>query len=126
MWVSREFIVSDIYSSVGRALRNLRVSFEGRGLSQAELGRALNIPANTISRWETGMYKPSLEDLEILARYFGVPIAHLFSEAQPSPLKESLWSALDGLGDAFIEEMIRYALFRRATLASNIRNSTGP
>src|SRR5258708_38948509 len=84
MRVSRKLIVSDIYTSVGKALRNLRVSFEGRGLSQAELGRALNIPANTISRWETGTYKPSLEDLEVLARYFGVPIAHLFSEAQPS------------------------------------------
>jgi transcriptional regulator with XRE-family HTH domain len=116
--------VSDIYITVGRALRNLRVSFEGKGLSQAELGRALDVPANTISRWETGVYKPTLEDLERLAQHFGVPIAHLFSEAQPSPQKEALWSALDGLGDAFIEEMIRYSLFRRATLASNNRHNT--
>ena len=30
--------------------------------------------ANTISRWETATYKPSISDLERLAQFFGVPI----------------------------------------------------
>jgi len=27
-----------------------------------------------ISRWETGVYQPDVEELEKLARFFGVPI----------------------------------------------------
>jgi transcriptional regulator with XRE-family HTH domain len=38
------------------------------------LARAVDTAANTVSRWETASYKPSIFDLETLARFFGVPI----------------------------------------------------
>jgi transcriptional regulator with XRE-family HTH domain len=40
--------------------------------------------ANTISRWETATYKPSISDLERLAPFFGVPIAILFPKPNQS------------------------------------------
>jgi transcriptional regulator with XRE-family HTH domain len=113
--------MSEIYEKVGMAIKELRTSFGGKGVSQAELGRALKIPANTISRWETGVYKPSIEDLDMLANFFGVPIALMFPEGQPSPKMKMLWSAMEGLEEADIDELISYALFKRAMTASRTR-----
>jgi transcriptional regulator with XRE-family HTH domain len=113
--------MTDIYGKVGTAIREMRTSFGGKGVSQAELGRALKISANTISRWETGVYKPSLEDLDMLANFFGIPVAQLFPEGQPSPRMKMLWSAMEGLEDSDSDELISYALFKRAMTASRTR-----
>lgn len=115
--------MSSIYETVGKAIRELRLAHGGQGLSQAQLGKVMNVPANTISRWETGVYKPSLDDLETLARFFGVPMARYFGKEQPSWQKEALWSALEGLGETHIDEMIRYAHFKRVIIASSDRDS---
>ena len=58
---------SRLYEHVGHRIRTLR---ESRGLSQRTLGQALSVPTNTVSRWETATYKPSIEMLYKLARYF--------------------------------------------------------
>jgi transcriptional regulator with XRE-family HTH domain len=110
--------LGEIYIQVGNTLRNLRLAYGGKGLSQAELGRAIHIPANTISRWETGIYRPSLIDLETLANFFGVPMRHLFPDDAASPQQEALLSASSGLNDSEMNELIRYALFKRATTPS--------
>ena len=36
--------------------------------------------ANTVSRWETATYKPSISDLERLAKFFGVPVTIFFPQ----------------------------------------------
>src|ERR1035438_5081392 len=38
----------DIYVAVGRCIRGLRLSYGGKGISQADLARAVNTTANTI------------------------------------------------------------------------------
>jgi transcriptional regulator with XRE-family HTH domain len=85
-------------------------------MSQADLARAIGVPANTISRWETGTYKQSLENIDNLARFFGVPISQMFPEKVDMPgYATVLLSALDGMTKGDIREVISYALFRRAT-----------
>lgn len=42
------------------------------GLSQTALAKMGDAGINTISRWETGTYEPTLDDLENLSRALGV------------------------------------------------------
>ena len=72
----------DIYEQVGKQIRELRTALRGRGISQEELAQAVKTTANTISRWETATYKPSISDLEMLAQFFGVPITIFFPQAR--------------------------------------------
>jgi transcriptional regulator with XRE-family HTH domain len=59
-------------------------SLRGRGISQEELAQAVKTTANTISRWETATYKPSISDLERLAQFFGVLITVFSPRQNPS------------------------------------------
>jgi putative transcriptional regulator len=49
-----------------------------RGLSQAELGKAVGVSRQTINAIETGRYLPSLPLAFALAGYFGLRIEDLF------------------------------------------------
>lgn len=111
--------MSDIYIQVGNALRTLRMAYGGTGISQAELGKAVRVPKNTISRWETGFYHPSLHQLEALAKFFGVPISRLLPDGSVSSKQKALLAASAGLNDNEINEVIRYVLFRRAIATSH-------
>lgn len=108
---------NDIYVAVGRCIRDLRLSYGGKGISQAELARAVNTTANTVSRWEAGVYKPTLANIDALANFFGVPISRMFPHTDLSKSVSSLLSAADGLDEADLEELTRFALFKRATTA---------
>jgi len=107
----------NIYEQIGNQIRELRTTLRGEGISQEELAHAVKTTANTISRWETATYKPSISDLETLARFFGVPINVFFPQAQ-SKSRESravgLLSAAADLDDDDLEEVALYARFRRA------------
>ena len=104
----------DIYEQVGNQIRDLRTTLRGRGISQEELAQAVKTTANTISRWETATYKPSISDLERLAQFFGVSIAIFFPQAQPKSRANALLSATTDLEDADLEEVMLYAQFRKA------------
>jgi transcriptional regulator with XRE-family HTH domain len=102
---------------VGERIRQLRHQHGGgSGMSQEALASALNTAANTISRWETGAYKPSLHDLDALSRFFGVSILEFFpKEELPAESKVSaLLRAARDLPDDDIDELRKYAEFRRA------------
>lgn len=105
----------DIYSVVAQRIRELRLSFGGKGISQTELARAVNTTANTVSRWESGGIRPTLGNVAALARFFGVPASRMFPDPGMSKALASLLNAVEGLDDEDIEEMTRYALFKRAT-----------
>ena len=92
--------MADIYDQIGSRIRELRTTLKGKGISQEELARAVKTTANTVSRWETAIYKPSIADLEVLARFFGVPIAMFFPEAQPASRANALISATADLDDS--------------------------
>jgi len=51
-------------------------------------GKRINRGINTISRWETATYHPSLEDLDQLARFFGVTILEFFPKVKHRQMNE--------------------------------------
>ena len=107
----------NIYEQIGNQIRELRTTLRGEGISQEELAHAVKTTANTISRWETATYKPSISDLEVLAHYFGVPITVFFPQAQPKSRESrasTLLRAASDLDDDDLEEVALYARFRRA------------
>lgn len=55
-------------------LKQLR---EKHKLSQSELGEALGMNQNTISRYETGVREPGNRDLVLIADYFQVSVDYL-------------------------------------------------
>lgn len=53
---------------------------DARGIRRAELARALSIPYHRLNPWFVRpAAKPNAEDLDALAKYFGVPIGHLIN-----------------------------------------------
>ncbi len=59
--------MSDLYSFIGAKIRELRRSYGGSGISQEVLAEKMKKTPNTISRWETASYKPTIRDLHKLA-----------------------------------------------------------
>jgi transcriptional regulator with XRE-family HTH domain len=103
----------DIYEQIGKQIRELRTTLRGQGISQEELAQAVETTANTVSRWETATYKPSISDLERLARFFGTPITAFFPQPEPKSRTNALLSATADLDDDNLEEVTLYAQFRR-------------
>ncbi len=107
-----------LYEHIGRKIRELRRTFPDGELSQDDLGKLVNAPANTISRWETGTYKPTAEELDRLARLFKVSILVFFPDSNADDRRiAALTSATGGLSKRDFEEVIRYAEFKKARSA---------
>lgn len=109
----------DLLDQIAAKIRDLRVNYNsGEGLSQESLATHLKVAPNTISRWETGMYRPSVPDLERISRFFGVSInsffpSELIDENEDENLKALLRTARQ-LHPADLEELQKYAEFRKA------------
>ena len=61
---------------MGKEIRRLR---QDRGLTQEALAAALNVSAQTVSKWECGNSIPDVQLLPEIAVYFGVSIDQLFA-----------------------------------------------
>ena len=61
---------------MGKEIRRLR---NDRGLTQEALAAALNVTAQTVSKWECGNSVPDVQMLPEIAIYFGVTIDQLFA-----------------------------------------------
>lgn len=73
---------------------------KAKGLTQQELAEALNVTRQAISRWEVGTTAPSLDNLALLSRLYGVPLDDFIQDGntdagteEPSNLPASLESA---------------------------------
>ena len=109
----------DVLDHVAARIRDLRVSYNnGEGLSQEALATYLKVAPNTISRWETGIYRPSFKDVERISRFFGVTMkSFLPDETMDTDEDENLKALLRTarqLHPADLEELTKYAEFRRA------------
>jgi transcriptional regulator with XRE-family HTH domain len=110
--------MASLYNYIGEKIQHLRINWPGGKLSQEGLAEKLNIAGNTVSRWETGTYKPTAEDLDKLARFFEVSITTFFPKLQHDDERVSaLTSATGGLDKSDFEEVLRYAEFRKARKA---------
>lgn len=111
-------MAEDLYSYIGNKIRELRTHYPEGSLSQDALAASIKVAANTVSRWETGTYKPTPDDLDKLARFFNVSILTFFPNLAPDDARiAALTSATGGLNDKEFEEVIRYAEYRKARLA---------
>ena len=70
----------------GEKLKLLR---EEKELSQATLGKAVNMTQRKVSYLENDIYEPSIGDIKALCRYFNVSADYLlgFPKALPYPRK---------------------------------------
>lgn len=109
--------MTTLYAQIGQTIRELRESYPSGKLSQEALATRLEVASNTVSRWETGTYKPTAEDLDKLARFFKVSIKVFFPDLQDDQRIAALTSATGGLNDKDFEEVVRYAEFRKARRA---------
>lgn len=109
----------DLLDHVAARIKELRVSYNhGEGLSQESLAIHLKVAPNTISRWETGTYRPSLKDLERISRFFGVSMmsflpSDMIDQEEDESLKALLRTARQ-LHPSDLDELRKYAEFRRA------------
>ena len=102
---------------IGMKIRDLRTNYSsGEGISQDALAKALGVTPNTISRWETATYRPSIEDLEKLARFFSISIMEFFPtpETQMNDKIIALLRTAKQLPPEDLEELRKYAEFRLA------------
>ena len=109
----------DLLDYIAARIRDLRVNYNsGEGLSQELLANQLKVTANTISRWETGTYRPSFKDVEKIARFFGVSIMSFIPpemiDAEEDENLKALLRTARQLHPADLEELQKYAEFRRA------------
>ena len=113
----------NIIQYVGNKIKELRNNFNsGEGLSQTELAKMMKVSTNTISRWETGNNRPSIEELDKLSRVLGVSILVFFPKEEiPADNKKimALFRAVDGLNDKDLDEVQKYAEFRKARSIMN-------
>jgi putative transcriptional regulator len=61
-------------------LNRIRELRAGRGFSQAELAKAMEVSRQTINAIETERYTPSLPLALALARYFGLTVEEVFDD----------------------------------------------
>ena len=52
------------------------------GLSQMEVSDKLNVSRQAVSRWESGVSKPSTENLQLLCKIYNVTIDYLLDESE--------------------------------------------
>ena len=101
--------------TIGEKIFNLR---REKGISQEELGFALNVSRQTVSRWERDFVKPAVENLEGLTQFFGVNSDYFLS-------KEVVTAADDACGQpADKEEVKKVHKFQNLKIMAVVAAST--
>ncbi|MBR6707657.1 MAG: helix-turn-helix transcriptional regulator [Clostridia bacterium] len=93
---------------MGKEIRRLR---DARGITQEALAQALNVTAQTVSKWECGTSMPDVQMLPQIAIYFGVTIDQLFT-MDPSQQMERIENRIysQGLIDSAEERQLEKQL----------------
>ncbi len=116
--------MENVYGFIASKIVELRTNFGGKGLTQEELGQKMKTTANTISRWESEVYRPSVEDLHKLSNFFGVSISVFFPDMAVNQKQSALMSATGELNETDLDELIEYAKFRKArTILENAKRT---
>jgi transcriptional regulator with XRE-family HTH domain len=110
-------VATDLFTHIGSKLRELRAQFHsGRGLSQEALAEQLKVSPNSISRWESASYHPTMRDLDHLARFFGVSILVFFPDQQlaEDEMVAALLRGAKDLDSSDRDKLRAFAEFRKA------------
>jgi transcriptional regulator with XRE-family HTH domain len=106
-----------LYGYIAEKIKELRETYGGKGVSQEFVSQKLGVTPNTVSRWETGTYKPKVADLQKLADLFSVPISVFFptpKEENVKPELSALLSASKDLHPDDLKDLTMFAEFRKA------------
>lgn len=86
---------------IGQRIKTMRLS---RGMTQADLARAINQSQSSITMYETGRREPDFETLEAFADVFNVPLASLMgSDPDPSDIDPEI-HIVSGLMETMTKE----------------------
>ena len=94
--------------NMGKEIRRMR---NERGITQEALAAALNVTAQTVSKWECGTSMPDVQMLPEIAVYFGVSIDQLFAmapEQQMERIENRIYSRglFDGAEERQLEQQL--------------------
>lgn len=99
-------------SIIGDNIKNLRERF---GLTQAQIGDIAGVSDKAVSTWEKGTVVPRMGAIQKLADYFHIPKSQIIEESKrpltDTELKFALFGGEEGITDAQIEEVKRFAEF---------------
>ena len=111
---------------IGLLLRDVRLA---AGKSMKELGEVIGLSGGTISALERGANSPSLPELELLAFYLGIPIAHFWSDEivsqEPAPTENLETESLLALRHRTIAAMLRQARNEKGLSQKELAQRTG-
>ncbi|MBN2499436.1 MAG: ImmA/IrrE family metallo-endopeptidase [Anaerolineales bacterium] len=101
---------TNLYHRIGLQIKRAR---ERLGISQEELSKAIgyNSPAS-ISHYESGQRKVSIEDLQKISDFLGLPISHFIDSNEPKPEIQKFQLRATGIRPAVqedIEEFLEFA-----------------
>lgn len=96
---------------IGAFIAELR---KENNLTQQTLGEKLGVTNKTISRWETGVYMPDVEMLQLLGKEFGVSVNEIIAgeriseESFKEKAEENLISAMKSKSSFSIKEKMDF------------------
>lgn len=106
---------------IGAFISELR---KENNLTQQALGDKLGVTNKTISRWETGVYMPDIEMLQLLGKEFGVSVNEIIAgeriseESFKEKAEENLISAMKSKSSFSIKE--RMDFFKKKWLKEHV------
>src|SRR5256714_11449468 len=104
----RPLMTSPLIERVGQRIKEFRTAYGERGISQEALATKMGVATNTISRWETATVRPTIEDLEKLARFFGKSIEEFFPRSEVGTRQgQRMEALLRAAGDLDAKEIDR-------------------
>ena len=106
----RDIVMMNTHEYVANSIKRVRTD---RNLSQSQFADAIGTHANTVSRWETCVYQPSIDDLVRIGNVYNVSVRHFFPYSDDSNI-DRLTDAICGLEKRDIDEVIFYAEYRKS------------
>lgn len=80
-------------SSIGTRIKELR---KIKNISQEELANELSVSRQTISKWESDIVSPDINNIEMLSNFFEVSTDYIINgkENKTSPKQNNVWIIL--------------------------------
>jgi transcriptional regulator with XRE-family HTH domain len=105
--------MSQGYDFLGEKIRKIRVM---KNYSQEELGKALNLPKQSISRIEKDKRRVSVKELDIMSDFFNVPLMFFTEDgwidkqykSYENALEDSNWGAVPYFCQNFLTGLEEY------------------
>ncbi len=96
-------------------MNRLKECREAAGLTQKYVALSLGVKGPSVSNWESGKTKPTMENFSALAKLYGVSVDYLLGGDQqqetafPNPKQQQIFSELGNMSEEQLEEVLRYA-----------------